>query len=168
MKYLEPLKIRDVKNHRGDQIKNLNRVHFFAIHINQKTIMEKISIKLAVIGIIILLPNLALAVKPVACVGVSKTCTKNERFDKTIDGQLYSCYQCKQTVCRDGGSGPIAGTETSSVCESKAPSGQGITRSEQITDFNAANSKFDKRTEIGGAKTRTGENVITPKKSKRP
>ncbi len=58
--------------------------------------------------------------KPEACAGVSQKCTKDVLFDKTIGGTVYSCYECKQALCKDGGSGGLAGTKTSSVCTEKA------------------------------------------------
>ncbi len=107
-------------------------------------------INIMTILFIIMSPMLQ-AAKPAACTGVSKTCTENDRFDKTIDGQEYSCYSCKQVVCKSGGSGPIAGTETSSVCESKAPSGRALIRTRNELQFDEADAIFGKRTEVKGA-----------------
>ncbi len=86
--------------------------------------------------------------KPKACAGVSKTCTTDVRFDKTIEGEIYSCYECKQVVCKSGGSGPIAGTETSTVCETKTPTGKALIRSQQEMKFDEADAIFGKRTEV--------------------
>jgi hypothetical protein len=44
----------------------------------------------------------------------------NVLYDKTIGGTVYSCYDCKQALCKDGGTGGLAGTKTSSVCTEKA------------------------------------------------
>ncbi|WP_154221961.1 hypothetical protein [Marinicella rhabdoformis] len=107
-------------------------------------------INILTILFIIMSPMLQ-AAKPAACTGVAKTCTENDRFDKTIDGQEYSCYSCKQVVCKSGGSGPIAGTETSSVCESKAPSGRALISTRQELQFDEADAIFGKKTEVKGA-----------------
>ena len=104
------------------------------------------------IGLIILMSaSLLHATKPVACVGVSKKCNKDVRTDKTIEGQVYSCYECKQTVCKSGGSGPIAGTETSSVFESKGPTSRSLFGDQQATQFDEADALFGKRSEVKGA-----------------
>lgn len=55
-----------------------------------------------------------------ACAGVSKKCTTDTTYDKTIDGTAYSCYDCKQVLCKNDGNGGISGTSTSSVCTEKA------------------------------------------------
>lgn len=79
--------------------------------------------RLAVTAILVLaallLSTEALA-KPEACTGVSQKCTKDVLYDKTIGGSVYSCYDCKQALCKDGGTGGLAGTKTSSVCTEKA------------------------------------------------
>jgi hypothetical protein len=79
--------------------------------------------RIAVIAILILgaalLSTEALA-KPEACTGVSQKCTKDVLYDKSIGGTIYSCYDCKQALCKDGGTGGLAGTKTSSVCTEKA------------------------------------------------
>lgn len=116
-----------------------------------KTNLEN-AMKNSIITILIIITSpLLQAAKPAACAGVAKTCTKNDRFDKIIDGQAYSCYECKQVVCKSGGSGPIAGTETSSVCESKAPSGRALIRTRNELKFDEADAIFGKRTEVKGA-----------------
>jgi hypothetical protein len=60
------------------------------------------------------------AAKAEACAGISEKCTKDVLYDKTIGGTVYSCYDCKQALCKDGGTGGLAGTKTSSVCTEKA------------------------------------------------
>lgn len=69
---------------------------------------------------------LALAFVPVAAMatdkasaGVTQECTKDKTYDKTIGGLIYSCYDSKQALCKDGGNGGISGTATSSVCTEK-------------------------------------------------
>jgi len=124
--------------------------------------------KIIIISIIILtMSPLVLATKPAACTGVAKTCTKNDRFDKTIDGQAYSCYECKQVVCKSGGSGPIAGTETSSVCESKSPSGRALIRTRNELQFDEADAVFGKRTEVKGAYPKPQTNIKRTKSAQR-
>lgn len=102
------------------------------------------------------------AVKPEACDGVSQQCSKDARFDKTIEGQAYSCYECKQTVCKSGGSGPIAGTETSTVCESKTPAYRSLIQSQQTPQFDEADAVFGHRTAVKGAhpKPTTTESML--------
>lgn len=58
------------------------------------------------------------AEKPSACAGVEKVCTKNQTYDKTIEGKEYSCYDCSQTLCSGGGNS-IVGSQSSSVCAEK-------------------------------------------------
>jgi hypothetical protein len=70
--------------------------------------------------------------KAVACTGISKKCTKNQTYDKTISNKVYSCYDCKQALCKDGGSGGLAGTKTTSVCTEKATTFQPITQDGQF------------------------------------
>lgn len=60
--------------------------------------------------------------KPEACTGISKKCTKDVLYDKDIGGTTYSCYDCKQALCKDGGDGGLAGTKTTSVCTEKSTS----------------------------------------------
>lgn len=55
-----------------------------------------------------------------ACAGISEKCTTDVTYDKTIGGTNYSCYDCKQALCKDGGNGGLSGTKTSSVCTEKA------------------------------------------------
>lgn len=55
-----------------------------------------------------------------ACSGISKKCTTDTTYDKTIGTTVYSCYDCKQALCKDDGNGGISGTSTSSVCTEKA------------------------------------------------
>jgi hypothetical protein len=62
----------------------------------------------------------AVSAKPEACTGVTEKCTKDTLYDKTIGGTIYSCYDCSQALCKDGGTGGLAGTKTSSVCTEKA------------------------------------------------
>lgn len=66
-----------------------------------------------------------------ACAGVSQKCTKDQTYDKTIDGTVYSCYECKQALCKDGGNGGISGTATSSVCTAKATTFRPISLDDQ-------------------------------------
>lgn len=54
-----------------------------------------------------------------ACAGVTRKCTRDQTYEKTIDGSTYSCYDCRQALCKDGGNGGISGTATSSVCTVK-------------------------------------------------
>lgn len=61
-----------------------------------------------------------------ACAGVSEKCTADVTYDKTINGTIYSCYDCKQALCKDGGNGGLSGTKTSSVCTEKATTFQPI------------------------------------------
>lgn len=58
--------------------------------------------------------------KPKACEGISKKC--GDAYDKTIKGGLYSCVKCSQALCKNGGKGGLAGTETKTTCTSKKPS----------------------------------------------
>jgi hypothetical protein len=69
--------------------------------------------------------------KDEACAGVTQKCTQDEPYEKTIGGLIYSCYDCKQTLCKDGGNGGIAGTATSSVCTEKATTFRPISRDDQ-------------------------------------
>ena len=55
-----------------------------------------------------------------ACAGITQKCTVDKPYDKTIGGTVYSCYDCKQALCKDGGNGGLSGTATSSVCTEKA------------------------------------------------
>lgn len=64
--------------------------------------------------------------KDEACAGISEKCTADVTYDKTIDGTVYSCYDCKQALCKDGGNGGLSGTKTSSVCTEKATTFQPI------------------------------------------
>jgi hypothetical protein len=64
---------------------------------------------------------------------VTQKCTEDTLYDKTIGGTVYSCYDCKQALCKDGGEGGLAGTKTSSVCTEKA------TTFTPITDEDLAN-----------------------------
>lgn len=66
-----------------------------------------------------------------ACAGVTQKCTKDKTYDKTINGSVYSCYDCKQALCKDGGNGGISGTATSSVCTEKATTFQPISLDRQ-------------------------------------
>lgn len=66
-----------------------------------------------------------------ACAGVSQKCTKDQTYDKTIDGTVYSCYECKQALCKDEGNGGISGTATSSVCTAKATTFRPISLDDQ-------------------------------------
>lgn len=113
--------------------------------------MNKQCFKLSMVIIVLTATTMVQAMKPVACTGVSKQCTKDQRTDKTIDGQAFSCYQCKQTVCKSGGSGPIAGTETTTVCESKAATGRALIKNQHSTQFDEADAIFGKRTEVKSA-----------------
>lgn len=56
-----------------------------------------------------------------ACDGVSKK-KKGGSYDKTIDGKAYSCQKYTQTLCKNGGSGAIAGTSTTTECTEKTSS----------------------------------------------
>lgn len=67
-----------------------------------------------------------------ACAGITQKCTKDNTYDKTIDGKAYSCYNCKQTLCKDGGNGGIAGTATTSVCTEKATTFQPISTDDHV------------------------------------
>lgn len=80
--------------------------------------------------------NAAMAA-PAACVGVSQKCTKDKTYDKTIGGAIYSCYDCKQALCKGGGKGGLAGTKTTSVCTEKA------TTFTPLTDDDLANDAPD-------------------------
>ena len=120
--------------------------------------MNKIKTKIFMAAIVIITTAPTYAAKPVACADVSKQCTTDVRFDKTIEGAVYSCYECKQTVCKSGGSGPIAGTETSTVCESKAPSYKALIQSQHTTQFDEADAMFGKRTEVKAAESNNGNN----------
>lgn len=64
--------------------------------------------------------------KDEACAGISEKCTADVTYDKTINGTIYSCYDCKQALCKDGGNGGLSGTKTSSVCTEKATTFQPI------------------------------------------
>lgn len=59
---------------------------------------------------------------PEACTGISKKCTKDVLYDKDIGGTTYSCYDCEQVLCKDGGNGGLGATEKSSVCTEKTTS----------------------------------------------
>ena len=93
--------------------------------------------------------------KPVACTGISKKCTKDITFDKTIDGKAYSCYECKQTLCKSGGSGGIAGSQTSSVCELKTSTSnsQLILKHKPIVRKANSNAHFDEADSIFARRT---------------
>lgn len=67
-----------------------------------------------------------------ACNGISKKCTADKPYDKTIDGTAYSCYDCKQALCKNGGSGGLSGTSTSSVCTEKPRASQPTTTESQF------------------------------------
>ncbi len=72
-----------------------------------------------------------------ACKGVSQKCNKDALYDKIIDKTIYSCYDCKQSLCSDGGAGKLSGTNTTSVCTEKLTTtidraGQGKSRKEYI------------------------------------
>ncbi len=95
------------------------------------------AIALLVLAASLLLSPEVLA-KDEACTGVAKTCTKDKLYDKEIGGSTYSCYDCKQVLCRDGGDGPIAGTKTTSVCTEKSTS---------FTPITDDDSSFDTTTE---------------------
>lgn len=86
--------------------------------------------------ILTLLISLALpltsSAKNQACTGISQKCTKDALYDKTIGGKVYSCYDCKQALCKDGGNGGLAGTKTSSVCTEKATTFQPISQDGQF------------------------------------
>ena len=116
--------------------------------------------KIIIIGFIMMTAPTAHAVKPKACDGVSQQCTKDIRTDKTIDGQAYSCYECKQTVCKAGGSGPIAGTETTTVWESKAPAYRSLIQAQQPLQFDEADAIFGKRTEVIDAHPKPQSNKL--------
>lgn len=75
-----------------------------------------------------------LLAKPEACAGISEKCTTDVLYDKSIGGTVYSCYDCKQALCKDGGSGGLAGTSTSSVCTEKATSFTPITDDDLAND----------------------------------
>lgn len=72
--------------------------------------------------------------KDEACAGISEKCTAGVRYDKTINGTIYSCYDCKQALCKDGGNGGLSGTKTSSVCTSKATTFQPISIDNLVRD----------------------------------
>jgi|GEM_PF-3591462 len=110
--------------------------------------MNKADFKIFMGIIILMVATMTQAMKPVACTGVKKQCDKDVRTDKTIDGQAFSCYECKQTVCKSGGSGPIAGTETTTVCESKPASGRALIDSQDRSQFDEADALFGQRTEV--------------------
>ena len=75
-----------------------------------------------VVTLVLCVYSTAATAKPEACTGISKKCTKDVLYDKDIGGTTYSCYDCKQAVCKDGGDGGLAGTETTSVCTEKSTS----------------------------------------------
>lgn len=66
-----------------------------------------------------------------ACAGVTQKCTKDITYDKTIGSSTYSCYDCKQALCKDGGNGGLSGTETTSVCTEKATTFRPISLDDQ-------------------------------------
>lgn len=66
-----------------------------------------------------------------ACTGITQKCTKDKTYDKTINGSIYSCYDCTQALCKDGGNGGLSGTATSSVCTEKATTFQLIPLDDQ-------------------------------------
>jgi hypothetical protein len=72
--------------------------------------------------------------KDAACAGISEKCTTDVTYDKTIGGTVYSCYDCKQALCKDGGNGGLSGTKTSSVCTSKATTFQPIPIDDLVRD----------------------------------
>lgn len=76
--------------------------------------------------------------KDEACAGISDKCTTEVTYDKTIEGTVYSCYDCKQALCKDGGKGGLSGTKTSSVCTPKATTFQPI----QINDRMPGNNRL--------------------------
>jgi len=91
---------------------------------------QKVIITLTLL-ISITLPHTGSA-KNEACTGISQKCTKDTLYDKTIDGRVFSCYDCKQALCKDGGNGGLAGTKTSSVCTEKATTFQPISQDGQF------------------------------------
>lgn len=90
----------------------------------------------------------------VACTGVAKTCTPNEKYDKTIEGKAYTCHDCKQVLCKGSGDGPIAGTSTTSVCEAKPT---GFTPIRDDDHFSGSTSK-NKKPKRRPAPRRAAEN----------
>lgn len=90
----------------------------------------------------------AVAAADEACAGISQKCTADKPYDKTIGGTVYSCYDCKQALCKDGGSGGLSGTKTSSVCTEKATTFQPIS--------------------LDGQSRSAGDQQLTPKPRPRP
>lgn len=91
---------------------------------------QKVIITLTLL-VSITLPHSSSA-KNEACTGISLKCTKDTLYDKTISDRIYSCYDCKQALCKDGGNGGLAGTKTSSVCTEKATTFQPISQDGQF------------------------------------
>lgn len=86
-----------------------------------------------------------------ACTGVTKKCTPEKPYDKTINGAAYSCYDCKQALCKDGGNGGLSGTATSSVCTEKATTFQPISLDDQFRGGDTLAPKATSRTRPGSA-----------------
>ncbi len=102
--------------------------------------------------------------KPEACKGVSEKCTKDTLYDKTIGGSVYSCYDCKQALCKDGGEGGLAGTKTSSVCTEKASTFTPITNDDVAHDAPTELAPQSGQTPASGIRPRsfTSELVVIP------
>lgn len=122
---------------------------------------------------LLVLSSLPIAVmaKNAACAGITKKCTKDTTYDKTIDGTIYSCYDCTQTLCTNGGTGGIAGTATSSVCTSKATTFQSISTDDQLRggDTLAPKSATPKRprsVEDPRRKLDTAPDHVSPQKTR--
>lgn len=87
---------------------------------NKNVVVKIITIYIAMNGFCSAAPKTSEQSANSACAGISEKCTKDKPYDKTISGTSYSCYDCKQALCKDGGKGGLAGTKTSSVCTEKA------------------------------------------------
>lgn len=90
------------------------------------------AIYIAIIGVVSAAPQTSDQSANSACAGISEKCTKDKPYDKTIGGKAYSCYDCKQALCKDGGNGGLAGTKTSSVCTEKATTIEPVSQDDQF------------------------------------
>ena len=104
------------------------------------------------IGIIFcMLVCIAPTAHPAGCHEIKKTCTQDVRFEKTIEGHAYNCYECSQTVCKTGVSGSIAWVEISMNCESIGPIRRILADQHNTTHFDEADAVLGKRTEVKDA-----------------
>lgn len=116
---------------------------------------------LILLGLVLSLLPLAAIAENKACAGITKKCTKDTTYDKAIDGTVYSCYDCTQTLCKNGDGDLISGTATTSVCTSKATTFRPLSTDDQFRGSDTLAPKptspkrpgrtMDPRTNVGAA-----------------